>query len=133
MTVEELAREVRSLKHRLDLAETRLSQIEGRFEFVSGQLRDIQLYQHSKFAEIDNRLEGVEGRLERVEGRLEKVEGRLEKVEGRLEKVEGRLERVEGRLERVEGRLDRVETGIAGLTAEVRALPRAIAEMIANR
>ena len=119
MTVEELAREVRSLKHRLDLAETRLSQIEGRFEFVSGQLRDIQLYQHSKFAEIDNRLEGVEGRLERVEGRLEKVEGRLE--------------RVEGRLERVEGRLDRVETGIAGLTAEVRALPRAIAEMIANR
>jgi tetrahydromethanopterin S-methyltransferase subunit G len=72
MTVEELAREVRSLKHRLDLAETRPSQIEGRFEFVSGQLRDIQLYQHSKFAEIDNRLDGVEGRLERVEGRLEK-------------------------------------------------------------
>ena len=105
MTVEELAREVRSLKQRVDLAETRLSQIEGKFEFVSGQLRDIQLYQHKKFAEID----------------------------ARLDRLDGRMDGLDGRMDRIEGRMDRVETKLGELTMEVRALPRAIAEMIAKR
>jgi hypothetical protein len=42
MTVEELAREVRSLKHRLDLAETRPSQIEGRFDFATSSFINIR-------------------------------------------------------------------------------------------
>ena len=98
MTLEELMREFQSLKQRVDLAETRLSQVEGRFEFVSGQLRDIQLYQHAKFSQID----------------------------GRLDKIDGRLDEFDARLDRIEKRLD-------DLTAEVRALPRAIAELIAKR
>ena len=72
--------------------------VEGRFEFVSGQLRDIQLYQHAKFSQID----------------------------GRLDKIDGRLDKSDARLDRIEKRLD-------DLTAEVRALPRAIAELIAKR
>ncbi len=70
-TIEALEKEFRELKKRVDLAETRLSQVEGRFEFVSGQLRDIQLYQHTKFAEIDSRLDGIDSRLDGIDGRLD--------------------------------------------------------------
>ena len=91
MTVDEMVREIVSLKQRVDLAETRLSQVEGRFEFISGQLRDIQLYQHAKFAQIDSRLDKHDARFDRIDKRLD------------------------------------------DLTAEVRALPRAIAELIAKR
>ena len=70
MNVEAIALEIRDLKRRVELAETRLSQVEGRFEFVSGQLRDLQLYQLAKFGEIDGRLDKIDGRLDRIEGRL---------------------------------------------------------------
>ena len=84
MTIDVLVKEIQDLKRRVDLAETRLSQVEGRFEFISGQLRDMQLYQHAKFSQID-------------------------------------------------ARFDTIETRLDSLTAEVRALPRVIAELIANR
>ncbi len=70
MTVEEMAREIVSPRQRVDLAETRPSQVEGRFEFISGQLRDLQLYQHAKFSQIGGRFDKIEGRLDRVENRL---------------------------------------------------------------
>jgi hypothetical protein len=35
------------------------TQMEGRFEFVSGQLRDIQLYMHAKFGDIEGTLTGI--------------------------------------------------------------------------
>ena len=34
----DVEKELKDLKRRVDLAETRLSQLEGRFEFISGQL-----------------------------------------------------------------------------------------------
>ena len=105
MNVEAIVLEIRDLKRRVELAETRLSQVEGRFEFISGQLRDMQLYQHAKFSEID---------------------GRLDKIDGRFDKIDGRLDKQDVRLTRIESRLD-------DLTSEVRALPRAIAELIAKR
>jgi hypothetical protein len=40
----DLEKELRNLKRRVDFAETRLSQLERQFGFISGQLRDIQLY-----------------------------------------------------------------------------------------
>ena len=97
MNIEAIALELRDLK-RVDLAETRLSQIEGRFECISGQLRDRQLYQHAKFSEIDSRLDNIDGRLDKMDGRLDRVEARLD-----------------------------------DLANEVRALPRAIAELIPKR
>ena len=84
-------KEVRELKRRLDLAETRLSQLEGRFEFISGQLRDIQLYMHARFNDIDGRLDGMDRRFDQLENKVD------------------------------------------GLTTELRAMPRGIAEMIAER
>lgn len=98
-------KEIRDLKRRLDLAETRLSQMDGRFEFISGQLRDIPLYMHARFADID--------------GRLDKMDGGLDKVDGRLDKMDGRFDKVDGRLTTMDTKID--------------ALPRAVAELIAKR
>jgi chromosome segregation ATPase len=62
-TVDTLQTEVRDLKRRLELTETRVTQLEGRFEFVSGQLRDIQLYMHAKFGDVETRLDRIEATM----------------------------------------------------------------------
>jgi chromosome segregation ATPase len=59
ITVEALQTEVRDLKRRLELTESRVTQMEGRFEFVVGQLRDIQLYMHAKFGDIEDTLSEI--------------------------------------------------------------------------
>lgn len=61
-----LEREVKDLKRRVDLAETRLSQIEGQFGFISGQLKDIQLYLHARFSEVGDRLYKIEGKVDAI-------------------------------------------------------------------
>jgi len=50
-------KEVNDLKRRVDLAETRL--LEGLFGFISGQLRDIQLYMHNRFDDIGRKIDGL--------------------------------------------------------------------------
>ncbi len=84
-TTETLDKEVKDLKRRMDLAETRLSQGDGRFEFVSGQLRDLQLFQQAKFAEVDTRLDRIEGRLDGIDTRLDRIDTRLERIDATLE------------------------------------------------
>jgi chromosome segregation ATPase len=108
----DLEKEVRELKRRVDLAETRLAQLEGRFEFISGQLRDIQLYMHRKFDEID-------AKLTRHDQRFDALEARFVRLEQRFDTLEGRFDALEGRFDTLEGKVD--------------ALPRALAEMLAER
>ena len=116
MTVTELEKEVRDLKRRVELAETRIAQGDGRFEFITGQLRDVQLYLHSKFGDID-------GRLDKIDGRLDKMDARFEKLDAKIEV----LPRVIAELDvKVSRRIDTLET-------KIDALPRALAEMIAKR
>jgi tetrahydromethanopterin S-methyltransferase subunit G len=67
----DLEKELRDLKRRVDLAETRLSQLEGRFEFVSGQLRDIQLYMHSRFDDVDAKIDGVDAKVDGVDAKVD--------------------------------------------------------------
>lgn len=71
ITVEALQSEVRDLKRRLDLTETRVTQMEGRFEFVAGQLRDIQLYMHAKFADLEKRDDRLEQKVDRLEQKVD--------------------------------------------------------------
>ena len=52
----------------------RLSTMEGQFEYISGQLRDVQLYMHARFEQIDKRFEQIDKRFEQVDKRLDKVE-----------------------------------------------------------
>ena len=62
----DLEKEVKDLKRRVDLAETRLSQLEGQFGFISGQLRDIQLYMHTRFDDIDQKIDGLRAELPNI-------------------------------------------------------------------
>ena len=87
-----LERENVEIKHRV-------ATVEGQFAYISGQLRDVQLYMHAKFGEIDKRFDRVEQRLDKVEQRLDKVEKRLDKIEVRLDKIEVRLGVVETKLD----------------------------------
>lgn len=81
----EVDKEIRDIKRRLDLAETRMSQMDGRFEFITGQLRDIQLYMHARFSDIDGRLDKMDGRLDKMDGRFDKVDGRLDKMDSKID------------------------------------------------
>jgi len=62
----DLENELKDLKRRVDLAETRLSQLEGQFGFISGQLRDIRLYMHARFDDIDRNIDGLRSELPRI-------------------------------------------------------------------
>ena len=64
MTVAELEKEVRDLERRVDLAETRLTQNDGWFGFITGQLRDVQLYLHTKFADVDGQFSQVNSKID---------------------------------------------------------------------
>jgi hypothetical protein len=45
--------------------------MEGRFEFVAGQLKDIQLYMHAKFGDMETRLDRIETRQDRMEQKID--------------------------------------------------------------
>lgn len=87
MQPDEIQREIRELKRRLDLAETRLSQVEGRFEFVSGQLRDIQLYLHARFDDVDKRFERVEQTQEQHTQEFRDVNRNLERLSSQIDSL----------------------------------------------
>jgi chaperonin cofactor prefoldin len=85
VTVETLQTEVRDLKRRLDLTETRVGQMEGRFEFVTGQLKDIQLYMHAKFSDMDTRFDRMDARFDRMDARFDRVETRQDRLEQKID------------------------------------------------
>jgi predicted nuclease with TOPRIM domain len=108
----EIEKEILELKRRMGLAETRLGQLDGSFEFVVGQLRDIQLYMHSRFEAVDQRFDRMEARFDGLEGRFDGLEGRFDGLEGRF---------------------DGLATEVREIKSEVKALPRVIAEMIGRK
>lgn len=60
-----MTREVTDLRRRMELAETKLSQQTGQFEFISGRLRNVQLYVHAKFGDVGARLDKLESKMDR--------------------------------------------------------------------
>jgi phage shock protein A len=85
ITVEALQTEVRDLKRRLDLTETRVTQMEGRFEFVAGQLRDIQLYMHAKFSDMEARFDRMDARFDRMDARFDCMDARHDRMEQKVD------------------------------------------------
>ena len=81
----DLQEEVRDLKRRLDLAETRLIRLEGSFEFVSGQLRDMQLYMHAQFEAIDKRFDRLEARFGKLEAKVDGLDTRFNVLEAKVD------------------------------------------------
>ena len=81
----DIERELQEIKRRLDLAETRLSQTDGHFEFISGQLRDIQLYLHARFADMDERFSRFDAQFAKVNHRLDGHDSRFDRLEGKID------------------------------------------------
>ena len=71
MTLEALTREFAELKRRLDLAETKLAQQAGQFEFITGQLRDVQLYMHARFEDVDKKLADIKATIAAMDANFE--------------------------------------------------------------
>lgn len=112
MTLEIVTRDVSDLKHRVALVETKLAQQSGQFEFISGQLRDVQLFMHNKFVQVDEDLNGL--KLE-VGGLKLEVGGLKLEVGGLKSEVSG----LKAKVEIIDGKID--------------ALPRVLAELLAKR
>lgn len=55
------------------------------FEFASGQLRDIQLYIHARFVDMDDRFAEIGRVLQTLTARFDKVDSRFDKVEAKLD------------------------------------------------
>jgi hypothetical protein len=53
-----IEQEIAELKRRVGHTETRIA-LEGQFEFISGQLRDIQRHMHSQFDSLRADLPGI--------------------------------------------------------------------------
>jgi predicted nucleic acid-binding Zn-ribbon protein len=85
MTLEALTKEVADLKRRLDLAETKLAQHTGQFEYISGQLRDVQLYIHARFDDVDRKLAEHDGRFDKLESHFHKLDGHFDKLETKVD------------------------------------------------
>jgi hypothetical protein len=54
-----IEQEIAELKRRVGHTETRIAAPEGQFEFISGQLRDIQRHMHSQFDSLRADLPGI--------------------------------------------------------------------------
>lgn len=78
-------KEIRDIKRRLDLAESKLSQQSGQFEFISGQLRDIQLYIHARSADLDERHDQVDKRFNGIDKRFDGSDARAASIEGKVD------------------------------------------------
>lgn len=112
MTNEELTKEFGVLKRRLEIAETKLSQQAGAFEFITGQLRDVQLYMHARFDDMDKRFTRIDVRFDRLDADLAAMKGDIKGLDGKFSSLEANFN---------------------SLDAKVDALPRILAELIAKR
>jgi chromosome segregation ATPase len=105
MTNEELTKEFFALKKRLEIAETKLSQQAGAFEFITGQLRDVQLYMHARFDDMDLRFNRIDENIAGMKSDIRKLDAKFDSLEAKF----------------------------VGLEAKVDALPRIIAELMTKR
>ena len=89
MTLEALTREVAELKRRVDLAETKLAQQAGQFEFITGQLRDVQLYMHARFEDVDKQLADIKATIAAMDV---KFEGKFATLEAKFDALDAKVD-----------------------------------------
>lgn len=108
-TLEELGKELIELRRRLELAETKLSQQAGQFEFITGQLRDVQLYMHARFADMDEQFAKAGARIDRLDSKIDRLDVKVDRIEAKM------------------------DAKFAQIDAKLDALPRILAELIADK
>ena len=69
----DLAECISTLEAKLAKLDERVITLEGQFDFISRKLRDLQLFMHAKFEQVDRRLDGIDGRLDRIEVTLKEM------------------------------------------------------------
>lgn len=79
--------EIRELKRRV-------SELEGSFGFLTGQLRDVHRSLLGFQQETNQRFDGVDARFDRVDARFDGVDARFDGVEARLERVEQTIDKL---------------------------------------
>ena len=78
-------KEIRELKRRADLTETKLSQQAGRFEFISGQLRDIQPYLHARFSDLDEKISEMDSRSTGVDKKIDTLDRKVDVLDRKVD------------------------------------------------
>ncbi len=84
----DLAERIAMLESKLAKLDDRVITLEGQFDFISRQLRDLQMFVHTKFEQVDRRLDTIDGRLDKIDGRLDRIDGHLNRIDGRLDRIE---------------------------------------------
>ena len=69
----DLAERIAMLETKLAKLDERVISLEGQFDFISRQLRDLQMFVHTKFEQVDRRLDTIDGRLDRIEVTLKEM------------------------------------------------------------
>lgn len=101
LTTMDIEKEITELKRRADMTDTRLARAEGQFEFVSGQLRDMQLYMHNRFGAIDDQFDTINDRFNSIDNRLSKIDNRFDAMERRFVAMESRFDGTDDKLDSI--------------------------------
>ena len=104
-TLQELTEQVAKLSSRLAVAESKIATQAGTFEFITGQLRDVQLCIHARFDDMDKRFSAMDQRFNRIDGDIATLKADVSTLKSDMSEVKIKLD----------------------------ALPRIIAELIAKR
>ena len=78
MSIETLTREVAELRRRMDAAEVRLSEVAGQFEFISGQLREVQRFNLARFDTIDDRLNKLDAKVDTLDAKVDALDAKVD-------------------------------------------------------
>lgn len=63
-----------------------IATLAGQFEFISSQLRSVQLYMHNRFDQIDQRFEQVDTQFEKVNKEFRNVRGEISGLREHVDK-----------------------------------------------
>ena len=83
----DLAERIATLEAKLTKLDERVITLEGQFDFISRQLRDLQMFVHARFEQVDRRFDAIDGRFDAIDGRFGAVEGRLDRIEITLKEM----------------------------------------------
>jgi chromosome segregation ATPase len=104
-SLQELTDQVAKLSSRLAVAESKIATQAGTFEFITGQLRGVQLYMHARFDDMDKRFNRVDGDIATLKSDVGTLKSDVATLKSDMSEVKTKLD----------------------------ALPRVIAELIAKR
>ena len=62
----------------------RVATLDGSFQFISGQLRNLQTYVHDRFDKVDARFDKMDARFDKMDSRFDKIEADVRDIKAEL-------------------------------------------------